>query len=1557
MRRIAIGLFVFCLMMINSATAVPASPYPFTLEQPDGYSFQAKQYGDERLHWIETLDGYSIVENSAGYWTYAQRDNSGKLITSQIKVGDSDVPSTEKHLRPMWNPDKIARTKSSPSPINIKIFDHKVNGVSRAPGTVTTEKAIVILINFTDVSQQPAHTKSYYDNLIFNNTTGSNSMFNYYREVSYNQLNVTGTTGSKWFQSSHSMAYYGEDATDTDENTTRSDPNTWYIFNLAREAVKLADSYIDFSQYDTDSDGVVDHVIIVHAGSGQESSGSSSNDIWSHKWSIWNYHDEDWHEDGEMTLDGVKVIGYTMLAEGSPLGTFAHEFFHDLGAPDLYDYDTEFDEGYPVQDWDLMAGGSWANSGDTPTHMGGYLKWDIDADPNNGINGWLTPTTVSTPQTIAIDQLESTTGNRLFKVDIPETNQYFLVENRQKTGYDAFLPEAGILIWHIDEDMISYYNATKDGWVNLNDGLPWNPYYRVWVEDPGNTIPKDGAAYSSDDGQTSFNQTTTPNSSQNNGAPTGIRIYNIGAEGSSMNVTFFNTAPTVNVTFPNGGETISGNMTITWTHSDIDPTDTHTFTIKLSSDGGATYPTTIVPGLGESVSSYVYNTTSLSDGSNYKIQVIATDNYTLPLSGNDSSDGVFIIDNYPAVLIGNPTGYPEGQTAAKNGSQITLNVTIIDEGAGVKNATVDASQINASLITPLILEKVNNYWINQSVIVNAADGIFNLPVTVYDNASNVNTSSVIQVTVDNTPPIVIANPTGYPDGFTAVNNGSKITFNASISDTGAGIKNATVNVSQINSSLGDIQLIDISGFWINDSVIVMAPDGTYFLNITSYDNASNYNDSAQVEVVVDNTIPIIYSANANPSAIESNGTDNTLLNVTAIDAGSGIASVSINLSAIGGLSAQPMSNNSGVWQFTTNTTTVGTFELPVNVTDNAGNSNTSANISLNATDTTSPVVIDTSPKNMATDVKIDSSITATFSEPMNSSTLNNTTVKVYKLASGKITGETFENVNGTWNSSNFQSFSHTEELKIEQAPIDDTHRTIVNGSLIYSTQPVPRYYQLYIGEGIEVKESENYSVISWLGDEYIAVNGKPDKLTNLVFEQKTADTKTLQIGETWDLGDGYSLKILQIDAGNPKAWMMLNDSSGLIAEDFIIDNQSADYLKTTIANESDVPFFVTYLNKVTSTAIELKYTWLISQDATVIETDDLFGVFKVISISSDAIRLTNEENVSLTRGSTIPLVNDLKFEVEDNSTVRYRLVGTGEVKTALEGDISYDSASRTVTFDPVSNLMYSTSYISYITTGVEDPVGNGLIEDYKWEFNTISYTPPYTPSSSSGGGGGGSSGEKYENIEFKDVSRVYISSNADISFTFDKAGNDIQYVNYRALTSAGYISTVVEMLKDISTFAKEAAPDISYKNINIWVGKSGYATETNIENPVIGFKVEKKWIQDNDIEVSSIKLNRYHRDTWTALSTAKTDEDSTHLYFESQTPGFSPFAITGQKKTLIAPTPTVPPEESIEEPAPAIIPDVEVPPEPTPIGKYILIGAFILLIIAGAYLYLRKQQS
>jgi len=663
---------------------------------------------------------------------------------------------------------------------------------------------------------------------------------------------------------------------------------------------------------------------------------------------------------------------------------------------------------------------------------------------------------------------------------------------------------------------------------------------------------------------------------------------------------------------------------------------------------------------------------------------------------------------------------------------------------------------------------------------------------------------------------------------------------------------------------------------------------TIFANDTSGNTASD-----QVNITVrDTTPPVITGANANPPEIEANGTDNTLLNVTATDL-SGIASVSVNLSAIGGLSAQAMTNYSGVWQFVTNTTIFGTFELPVNITDNAGNSNTSVTILLIVNDTTLPVVIDTLPKNLATDVTIGSSITATFSEPMNSSTLNDTAIKVYSLSSGKITGGIFEDTNGTWNSSNFQGFRYDEELTVFQTPIDGAHRIILENNLVYSTSPLTRYYQLYIYKGEKVAGSENYSIIGWLGDEYVAVNGIPNKLTKLVLEQKSYETKTLQINEIWDMGDGYSLEVVEIDNDDGEAWLDLyKNGNPLDSNPF--DNQSYWCVKDDIAGESNVPIFVTYLDKVTNNTIQLKYTWLISQDATVINLGEYFGVFEVKSISSDAIRLANDENVSLTRGSAIPLANDLKFEVEDTPTVRYCLVGTGEIKTKLVGDISYDSASRTVTFDPVSNLVYDTNYISYITTVAEDLAGNSLIEDYEWEFKTMYYTPSRN-GGSGGGGGSGSSGEDYYNIVLSETDRQSVYKNSHISYRFDLEGNIIKHINFTALKSAGTVAAKVEILNNTSTLVRTPPPDEVYNNLNIWVGNAGWATKRNIADVTVVFTVYKSWINENNIDKSSIALYRYSDDTWHELMTRKIAEDANSLQFEAETPGFSPFAVTGKE--------------------------------------------------------------
>ncbi|MFH1947221.1 MAG: M6 family metalloprotease domain-containing protein [Candidatus Magasanikbacteria bacterium] len=375
-------------------------------------------------------------------------------------------------------------------------------------------------------SEQPAHDQSYYDNLIFEQTN-PRSMYSYYKEVSYNQLSVTGVI-SQAVTSNYTMAYYGEDGPPRscpgDRNT---DSKNGCIYELTREAVQLADSYIDFSQYDNDGNGVVDHIMIIHAGQGQESSGVS-DDIWSHKWYIDACSDPGGNICGEQ-VDGVEVEKYTMMAEYSPVGTFAHEFAHDLGLPDLYDYDSGDEDQHPVTYWDLMASGSWNDNGNTPSHLSAWSKENL---------GWLFFTEVNdVGMSVLVNQLETNAeAFKLINSILTASNEYFLVENRQQIGFDTYLPEAGILIWHIDEDMPA------------NDGPPSYLYHRVWVEDPGQTTWKAGAAYSSNDGQTIFDSASTPNSNTNDGIANSASVTNIGTESSAMQADFFGGGEFISIT-------------------------------------------------------------------------------------------------------------------------------------------------------------------------------------------------------------------------------------------------------------------------------------------------------------------------------------------------------------------------------------------------------------------------------------------------------------------------------------------------------------------------------------------------------------------------------------------------------------------------------------------------------------------------------------------------------------------------------------------------------------------------------------------------------------------------------------------------------------------------------------------------------------------------------------------------------------------------------------------------------------------------------------------------
>jgi PGF-pre-PGF domain-containing protein len=231
----------------------------------------------------------------------------------------------------------------------------------------------------------------------------------------------------------------------------------------------------------------------------------------------------------------------------------------------------------------------------------------------------------------------------------------------------------------------------------------------------------------------------------------------------------------------------------------------------------------------------------------------------------------------------------------------------------------------------------------------------------------------------------------------------------------------------------------------------------------------------------------------------------------------------------------------------------------------------------------------------------------------------------------------------------------------------------------------------------------------------------------------------------------------------------------------------------------------------------------------------------------------------------------------------------------------------------VTNAMFTNTNASEGTRIVNATAANlnGTVSrEWTWIVivNEINDAPVVSPSSSGGGGGGGSrggsgggggggsSGENYSNILLIEKYDLQISKDALTSYRFTDQKNPIMFVNITGNTSLGIITTSVEVLKDTSDLVKTPPDGLVYKNANIWVGTSGFATPKNIKEAIVRFRVENSWLSDNNFIGSNVKLFRWNKIEWIELETAEITKDDTYTYFEGKTNMFSPFAISSLKE-------------------------------------------------------------
>lgn len=440
--------FVMAMCCTMAVMAVPAKPGIHTFKQSDGTILKVHAVGNAFNNAILTSDGLTV-----------ERGKDGDFYYTSSLTGISAVRAHEIADRTAAERAFITSQRASLAMTTTRYskFPPMSNGRLNATGSnasadvpATGERRIpIILVEFKDKKFNNTQEK-----IIDGMITGPTGVQQYFIDQSNGKYKPVFDVYGIYCLSENREYYGGRSATAKDKG----------IGWMVTEACQLAsDDGVSFSPYDTNNDGFCDVVIVIFAGVSEAQAGMYHSDaIWPCNWTLEaaKYYSRGGNGPFTPSIDDPYINHFAVFNElhgtndsGKKIdgiGTFAHEFGHCLGLPDMYD--TGNGDHFGMGDWDIMCMGCYCDDGYSPVGYSAYEKVFM---------GWMEyiyPEKNTYYTLPVLNQKNKDTDKAVCIVSDVNKNEYFILENRRRVGWDGYLPGQGILVTHIT------YSASK--WTN-----------------------------------------------------------------------------------------------------------------------------------------------------------------------------------------------------------------------------------------------------------------------------------------------------------------------------------------------------------------------------------------------------------------------------------------------------------------------------------------------------------------------------------------------------------------------------------------------------------------------------------------------------------------------------------------------------------------------------------------------------------------------------------------------------------------------------------------------------------------------------------------------------------------------------------------------------------------------------------------------------------------------------------------------------------------------------------------------------------------------------------